>query len=159
MRVLIPFAFAALLAVAPPAAQADDQAQPACPDGQAETPEGCSQQAWVDDCPPDHLCAAAVDGPDEPIAYGNDTCIECSGVADGPAQPQTCMDGAEAGEVCDGDVQTFGPGVADTGSGPGLDGQPEVVHGDADGKEASLLPAAALLAVVLALVAARRPWR
>lgn len=145
---LIPLAFAALLAFAPSAVQADDQSQPACPDGQVETPEGCSQQAWVDDCPPDMLCAAG--GP-EPIAYGNDTCIECSGVAD--PEPQTCMDGAQAGEACDDDVQYFGPGPADSG----MDGEPaqaDTVAGESKDKDAPLV--ALLVAVVGLVLLARR---
>src|SRR5688572_20984435 len=92
-------AFLGLVLSLAPAALAGDES--ACPDGTTPTPEGCSQQAWVEDCPPDMLCAAG--GPDadpangnvtegnatdeptfgdcgaEVCAYGNETCIECNG--------------------------------------------------------------------------------
>ena len=85
-----------------------------CPEGQVETPEGCSQQAWTDDCPPDMLCASSHSNTtDEPVAYGNDSCIECSGPIEfgnescidcSGLPPETCMDGADANETCDPDV-------------------------------------------------------
>jgi hypothetical protein len=160
MRALIPLALAALLTLAPATAQ---DAQPACPDGQVETPEGCSQQAWVDDCPPDHLCAAGVedpghdagsrdDGPtapqdcggdvcayDSPGSYGPDGCIDCT-----QAPPlHTCMDGADPGEDCDDDVQYIG--------GPGQPAQPAQESGDGAGR---LFTPALSVALLLGLLAA-----
>jgi hypothetical protein len=75
-----------------------------CPEGQTDTPEGCSEQAWTEDCPPDMMCAAGEAGGgnasgevepapdcggevcayDTPQQYGNESCIECSG----PNDPQ-----------------------------------------------------------------------
>ena len=71
-------ALAAMTLMLVPAAAAQEDAK-TCPDGYVDSPEGCSRQAWVDDCPPDMLCAA---GADEPVQYGNESCIECSGIAD-----------------------------------------------------------------------------
>ena len=165
---LIPLALAALLTLAP--VKAEDDATPACPDGQVESPEGCSDQAWVDpeDCPPERLCAAGA--PDEPQSYGGEDCIECSGPVDGPVQygnescidctsapPQTCMDGAQEGEVCDEDVQYFGPGPADTGD---LDDVPAPASDDhelssddaSSGKDAPALTAVLLVAALGAIV-------
>ena len=173
MRTLISLTIAALLLAAPATAQ--DDATPACPDGQVETPEGCSQQAWVDDCPPEHLCAAShsddpqayggedciqCSGPvDEPVQYGNESCIECSGpisygpedcidCTGAPQDPETCMDGADDGEVCMEDVQYLG--------GPGTVDQPvdtdSDAESDASAKDAPAVPALLLLAVLGALV-------
>jgi hypothetical protein len=158
MRTLIPLAIAALLTVAPALAQ---DAEPACPEGQAETPEGCSKQAWVDaeDCPPEHMCAAG-----EPSQYGEDGCIECSGPTGSdpvpygpedcidctsapPQDPATCMDGAQDGESCLDDVQYLGgPGQA-----PASDADAE-----ASGKDAPALTAVLLMAALGALVLALR---
>lgn len=47
--------------------------------------------AWVEDCPPDHMCAfGAEENESEPIAYGNESCIECSGPARGPEDCENC---------------------------------------------------------------------
>ena len=94
------------LALAPvAAAQETNETKPEAPD----------DAAWVDDCPPDMMCAAGA----EPNQYGSDGCIDCSGPVRGPADgsceycrgnenPSTCMDGADANETCDPDVQYFG---------------------------------------------------
>lgn len=159
MRTLIPLALAALLAVAPATAQDES---PACPDGQVETPEGCSDQAWVEDCPPEHLCAAG-----EPQAYGDEDCIECSGPVsygpDGcidctsapPPDPETCMDGAQEGEACQDDVKSFGPGPADTGSDLD-DGPAPADEASPDPKDAPFVPASLLLAALVGLVVLAR---
>ncbi|HJQ92656.1 MAG TPA: hypothetical protein VJ874_00050 [Candidatus Thermoplasmatota archaeon] len=145
MRTLIPLAIAALLTLAPAAAQ--DDATPACPDGQVESPEGCSDQAWVDpeDCPPEHLCAAG-----EPQQYGDEDCIDCISA---PSQdPQTCMDGAQEGETCQDDVQYIGgPGQA-----PPADGEADDTDADAESragdKDTPALAAVLLMAVLGAVV-------
>ena len=166
MRTLIPLALAALLTVAPVMAQDDETA---CPEGQVETPEGCSQQAWVDpeDCPPEHLCAAG--GPDEPHQYGSEDCIECSGPSDpasdpvsygpedcidctsAPQDPQTCMDGAQEGESCLDDVLYFGGGPADSEVQPDP-GNPSTPQEADSAKDTPALPAALLLVGLAALV-------
>jgi hypothetical protein len=166
MRTLIPLALAALLTVAPASAQDES---PACPDGQVETPEGCSDQAWIDpaDCPPEHMCAAGnpgstqsygnescidCSGPvDEPVQYGNESCIDCTSI---PPDPQTCMDGADEGETCLEDVQYLGG----PGSVPASDDDLETAAdgADADAKDAPALPAILLLAAIGALVLVAR---
>jgi hypothetical protein len=133
---LTPLVLVALLSLAPAMAQ-DTQAETACPEGQVETPEGCSQQAWVDDCPPDALCAASegnqtaeecdADTCDHPVAYGNDTCIECSGPV-----PDTCMDGAADNKACRDDVYYLGGDGESRGPD---DGSCETCRGDDAGQE------------------------
>lgn len=117
MRRLLLCLTLALLA-APLAAAQEDTTDPARPD----------DAAWVEDCPPDHMCAAN-DGDsdtkrpddggceaegcvykgdsDEPIPFGPEGCIECSGPAPSGGSG-TCMDGADAGEECQPDVQYLG---------------------------------------------------
>lgn len=120
MRVLI-LTMLALLALAPIAAaqeKTNETDEPARPD----------DAAWVDDCPPDMMCAA---GGDDPQEFGPDGCIECSrGPDDGscefcrgedtPNDGSTCMDGASEHEVCRPDVRYLDGGngdpVADAGS-------------------------------------------
>ena len=153
MRMLIPLALAALLTLAP--AKADD-ATPACPDGQVESPEGCSDQAWVDpeDCPPEHMCAA---GADDPQAYGDEDCIECTGAP--VDDPSTCMDGAQDGESCQDDVQYLGgPGQVPPASHDAVD-EDDGIEADRDaGKDAAALTAVVWVALVgaLALVLRRK---
>ncbi|MEA3190551.1 MAG: hypothetical protein QOD77_1133 [Thermoplasmata archaeon] len=133
MQNLLLLALAASLVLAPAALA---QEEPACPEGFTMTPEGCSQQAWVDGCPPDHMCAA----------YGPDDCIDCSGpVDDGGAG--TCMDGADANETCRDDVQYLGPPPSG-----GDAAQPEA----AATQDAPAAGAVLGLAVLGAAVAARR---
>ena len=108
MRTLLRFLMLALLTVAPLAA-AQEETKP------DESPERPDDAAWVEDCPPDMMCAAS-----EPQAYGDEDCIACSGPADQggaepgqalgpedciecmrpPADEGTCMDGAEPEENC-----------------------------------------------------------
>lgn len=85
----------ALLAFAPLAMAVDNDTTDA-----SDRPDDA---AWVEDCPPDMMCA-----------YGSEDCIECTrGPADGSCEncrgdnvtDGTCMDGADAGEACDPDVQ------------------------------------------------------
>jgi len=165
---LTPLALVALLSLAPVMAQETD-AQTACPEGQVETPEGCSDQAWVDGCPPEMLCAASADNettPQEcdadvcdPVAYGNESCIECSGPVpfgnesciDCSGFPGICMDGADANETCDDDVQYLdgrGPAGCENCRGDDAEADPtDVQRKDAPGL------ASALLLVGLAAVA------
>lgn len=170
---LIPLVLAALLTLAP--AKADD-ATPACPEGQVVSPEGCSDQAWVDDCPPEHMCAA---GADDPQAYGDEDCIECSGPSDagnetisyGPddcidctgapvGDPSTCMDGAQDGESCLDDVQYLGgPGQVPPASHDDAVDQEADGGAEADrdaGKDAAALTAVVWVALVGALAFALR---
>lgn len=86
-----------------------------------EDPSRPDDAAWVDDCPPDMMCAAG--SPDEPTAsgceadacshaMGPDGCIECSGPVDDSGS--SCMDGANETEICDREVQYLdGRGPAD----------------------------------------------
>jgi hypothetical protein len=179
MRMLIPLALVAMLTFAPAASAQDEKPdQPTCADGQTPESDGCSQQAWVDDCPPDMMCAAggADNGTEEPTygdcggevcAYGNgtgnhtgalgpDDCIDCmTPPRDGSG---TCMDGAEAGEACRDDVQYLdGPS-----RGPG-DGSCEHCRGedveetaDPDGRDTPTVGPALLVAGLAALVALAR---
>ena len=180
MRTLISLTVAALLFAAPATAQ--DDAEPACPDGQVETPEGCSQQAWVEDCPPDRLCAASQ--PDDPHAYGDESCIECSGPVDEPIQygNESCIEcsgpvdepvqyGEDGCIDCTGAPQDLGTCMDGTdgeevcmedvqyfGPGPAdtgnLDDSPAPGSDDqpVPAKDASALPAALLLAGLGALL-------
>lgn len=124
-RMLATLATLLLLTVATPFAAAQED----------EPPADESHQAWVDDCPPDMMCAfgGAEDANETPESYGDEGCIECSGPVeddasnetpehDGRLGPddcidcmtppagngETCMDGADAGEDCD-DVQYMTP--------------------------------------------------
>lgn len=134
MRVLIALAVAALLTTTPASAQED----PSCPEGQTETPEGCSQQAWVDDCPPDMMCA--YDTPDNGTDY------------DAPPQFTTCMDGVDEGEECDDTlIYMTGPQAPAENSGGNDTGGDQK---DAPGAPAAL--AAVLLLGVVAVVAGFR---
>lgn len=115
--------------------------------------------AWVEDCPPDMMCAADAGdepsgdeptrgpadgscencrGDEEPVLYGNDGCIDCSGPINSHSNA-TCMDGADPGEACDPDVQYLG--------GP----QPETT---ADETTRNAVPAPAVAAAILALAGA-----
>ena len=155
MRMLIPLALAALLTLAP--VKAEDDATTACPDGQVESPEGCSDQAWVDDCPPEHMCAT---GADDPQAYGDEGCIDCTGAP--VDEPATCMDGTDDGDVCMEDVQYLGgpgqvPPVSDDDA-LDTDGDAESDAGDDSSKDAAALTAAVWVALVgvLAFVLRRK---
>jgi len=120
--------------------------------------------AWVEDCPPDMLCAAGApeegnataeptrgpadgscencrgDANETPILYGSDGCIECSGPA--PTGGDTCMDGASPAEQCDPDVQYLGgsPPATDSSHAP-------VVESDGGDEKAVPAPAVAVLIV------------
>ena len=152
MRTAILTLMLALVATLAPLAAAQD-------DVKEEEPTRPDDAAWVEDCPPDMMCAA---GADDPQAYGDEDCIECSGPVDegstqndGGAEPgqalgpedciecmqppreetngETCMDGAQEGEDCRDDVQYLGPAPEEPTRGPS-DGSCEYCRGD-DGEE------------------------
>ena len=105
--------------------------------------------AWVEDCPPDMMCAAGAEDENatygdcgaEVCAYGGEDCIECSGPSDsGGAEPgqalgpddcidcmrppaddsaHTCMDGQQEGETCRDDVQYLDGGEPTRGPADG----------------------------------------
>lgn len=167
-------ALVAMVLMIAPAALAEDAPDATCPEGYVESPEGCSQQAWVDDCPPDMMCAMAdpedTQGGDglpadreEPTfgdcggevcaydqshnpAYGPEDCIHCT---PGP----TCMDGTATD--CDDDVQYIGG----PSRGP-TDGSCDNCRGEevlADGtRDAPGFGAAALLGIAALAFAVRR---
>lgn len=162
MRTLPALALLGLLMLAPAASAGTEE--PACPDGaepkDGACPDQTPDQAWVDDCPPDMMCAMGngTAGHDEPVAYGPDGCIDCSGPVESHAG--SCMDGTAAD--CRDDVQYL-DGGAEPVRGP-VDGSCETCRGDAaegaDGAAASvqsagLLPVAVLAIAVLALAAFR----
>jgi len=161
----LPLAILGLLMLAPAALANGTDEKPVCPDGQVDTPEGCSQQAWVDDCPPDMMCAMgappegnATEEPaaEEPVQYGPDGCAECSGPISSHASPgdgpATCMDGADDGEVCRDDVLYFGGGPADNGPVRGPeDGSCENCRGDAADEGAPASKDAAGIGITAAL--------
>lgn len=89
----------------------------------AEDPARPNDAAWVDDCPPDMMCAADAGGEERPNQYGNDGCIDCSGPVD---NGETCMDGAQQNETCSDDVQYLG---GEPSRGP-ADGSCEYCRGD-----------------------------
>lgn len=110
MRVLI-LTMLALLTLAPLAAAQEDTSKT----NETQRPDDA---AWVEDCPPDMMCAAGGE------AMGPEDCIDCTrGPADGSceycrgeeAPSGTCMDGADTNETCDPDVMYFGDGPADSG--------------------------------------------
>lgn len=157
MRTTLALALLGLLTLAPAALADGTEEKPACPEGYVESPEGCSRQAWVDDCPPDMMCAMGngTAGPDEPVQYGPDGCIDCSG----PIHSHTCMDGAQEGEACRDDVQYL-DGGAEPVRGP-MDGSCENCRGEqalSQGtRDAPGLGAAAVLGLAaLAVAFARR---
>lgn len=143
MRTLLPLALlAAMLAAAPPAlAQESNETKN---DEQQEQPAD-GGNAWVEDCPPDRMCAfgGGAEEPDpagerptydgncgaEVCAYGNESCIECSGPRDGGS---TCMDGAQENETCRDDVQYLG---GEPNRGP-ADGSCESCRGGSAGEAA-----------------------
>lgn len=121
----------ALVAALAPTALAQDEAK------SNETESRPDDAAWVEDCPPDMMCAASdgsteeepSDGPTydgncgaEVCAYdshndaeerpdgsfGPDDCIECSTPPRDEPTSDTCMDGQQEGEACDDDKQYFG---------------------------------------------------
>jgi hypothetical protein len=111
------------LAIALPLASAQEE-RPASNDTRPE------DAAWIEDCPPDTMCAAGAEeepsrgdpsgicencrGEDAPVQYGPEGCIECTG---GPVDGGTCMDGQQGRETCDDDVQYLGGPQADAQSG------------------------------------------
>ena len=151
----------ALLALAPLASAQEEK---------TDTSERPSDAAWVDDCPPDMMCAygGSDDAPTydgncgaEVCAYGEEGCIECSGLpepgrgpADGscehcrgdgevPRDGATCMDGASETEICDRDVQYLDGG----------NGAPVMEAEDRTAGEKSV-PGASVVLVALALALA-----
>ncbi|HET6398687.1 MAG TPA: hypothetical protein VFH47_03955 [Candidatus Thermoplasmatota archaeon] len=186
MNPLIPLALAGLLLTFAPAASAEETTEPACPEGYVATPEGCSRQAWVDDCPEDMMCAAGAPGEhanetsdpdrptysgdcggevcayDEPGRFGPDDCIDCMKPI-GNGTSGTCMDGAEAGEGCRDDVYYMdgpsrGPadGSCENCRGDGAEADP-VSAPAGDAKDAPGLGGLVVLAALAAvLVAIRR---
>lgn len=89
MRTLLIALTLALLAT--PLALAQENAE------KNETPDRPDDAAWVEDCPPDMMCAA---GSEDPQPYGDEGCIECSGPVDGPSDENATYDGNCGGEVC-----------------------------------------------------------
>ncbi|HUR68826.1 MAG TPA: hypothetical protein VM370_06225 [Candidatus Thermoplasmatota archaeon] len=138
MRTLLALLTLSLLTLPLAFAQEDNSTRP--PDGSAD-PSSPSQAAgddaaWVDDCPPDMMCAAGANDTDEhpdgrpdvcdadvdcaggTNPYGSPDCIECTG---GPVDAGSdCMDGADDNETCRDDVYYLG-------------GEPEPARGPADG--------------------------
>lgn len=128
MRTLVLTAAFLMMLVPTALAGEDDETPTRPPDASADasSPSQAAgdDAAWVEDCPPDTMCAAGAEEPtrgpedgsceacradDTPIPYGPGDCIECSG----PAPGDTCMDGAGEGEACDEDVQYIGAPQAD----------------------------------------------
>lgn len=107
-RSLLPILLMASLALAPVAmAQEGNETK-----STNETPED-GGQAWTEDCPPDHMCAAD-EGPKDP-RYVEDCQPEdpCASYRGGPSEPvndsqSNCMDGEQEGETCRDDVMYFG---------------------------------------------------
>lgn len=88
---------------------------------ETETSDRPDDAAWVEDCPPDMMCAA---GADDPQAYGDEGCIECSGPVDGPSDENATDDGEERPQQLgpDGCIDCMGP--VDNGS-TCMDGEQE----------------------------------
>lgn len=117
-----------------------------------DAPADEGEQAWVDDCPPDMMCAY-----DTPQEYGDEDCIECSGPVDDGAEPGqslgpedcidcmqaprddagTCMDGQDANETCDDDVQYLDGGEPTRGP---TDGSCEYCRGGENDDENVVQP-------------------
>lgn len=166
MRTML--ALLALLALASPLAAAQDATDEKKEDGPAR-PEDA---AWVEDCPPDMMCAYAGESAEgenatygdcggevcasdagEPVPHGPEDCIECS------APPRddgvTCMDGAQEGEACLDDVQYL-DGGAEPARGP-ADGSCESCRGEdlaAESAETNAVPLPQLFVVLAALAGA-----
>jgi hypothetical protein len=169
MAKTLPWALLGLLTLVP-AAMAED-AKPTCPDGSEPGPDGCAQNAWVEDCPPDMMCAygdgadgnaadgnatdgptygdcggevCAYDDPARPISYGPDDCIDCSGPVDGG----TCMDGSATDcddvQYLDGREPARGPS---DGSCPHCRGEESDLDTAGESREASGVAAATLLGI------------
>ena len=158
MRSLLPLALLAAALAALPLAAAQEGNET---DGSADPDD----KAWVEDCPPDMMCAYSGGGAEEPrkdgepaddgrvykgedrptydgdcggevCAYGDPDCIECSGPVDSGS---TCMDGAQENETCRDDVQYIGG----PSRGP-ADGSCEFCRGGTDaGAPADPVPAPA----------------
>jgi hypothetical protein len=121
---------ATLVALASPAAAEWYEGKPDCPPDQF-----CTMSESSGAPPPDPPQDAEANG-SEPIAYGPEDCIECSGPVRGPAdcencrgdgapqEPQqgTCMDGSAPHAICDREVQYLDGG----------NGQPRVDQQAAD---------------------------
>jgi hypothetical protein len=134
MRTLLATLMLALLAAPIAAAQESNETTTEAPrDG---------GNAWVEDCPPDMMCAA-----NDPQPYGDEDCIHCSGPVRGPADGScencrgdsgdaTCMDGAQANESCDPNVQYLG------GPAPSTDANAQNV-------DARQVPGAAAIVVIV----------
>ena len=147
MRIVATLGLLALL-VAAPAALAQEKNDTTRPD----------DAAWVEDCPPDMMCAADAEEPsrgpadgscencrgdEEPIPFGPEGCIECTG---GPVdEGETCMDGQQGDETCRDDVQYFGDEPYSTG--------PQAESASTDAKTVPALGALGLLAAFVAAVA------
>lgn len=141
-------------------------------------PERPDDAAWVDDCPPDMMCAATTAEPTkapgnescaeegcvykgEPNQYGSDGCIDCSGPVRGPADGSCdyCRGdtaGNESADTCmDGQQgnETCDPNVVYFGGGPADSGGPISSHSDATDAK-STVPGATFGLVVLAVALA-----
>lgn len=157
-RYLIAVLLALVAALAPTALAQDDAKS-------NETETRPDDAAWVEDCPPDMMCAASdgsveeepSDGPtydgncggevcaydshndagERPDAFGPEDCIECSTPPrDAPTSSDSCMDGQQEGETCDDDKQYFGG----PDRGP-ADGSCEYCRGDTVDDEGSPISA------------------
>jgi hypothetical protein len=136
-----------LALLAAPIAAAQDDAD----DTKDDTPERPDHAAWIEDCPPDMMCAAG-----DPQPYGDEGCIECSGpVDDGGAEPGrlgpddciecmrppanegTCMDGQQENETCRPQRDCVASGSSADACGDDVQyldgGAPEPTRGPADG--------------------------
>lgn len=141
----------ALLTLLAPLAAAQEETKP-----EEKPAEG--EQAWVDDCPPDRMCAYAggegepkdeptysgdcggeVCASDSPEALGPEDCIECSGPRDDTGS--TCMDGQQENETCRDDVYyldgpTRGPADGSCENCRGEEQEPINSHAPAEGEVA-----------------------
>lgn len=147
MRAIL--ALLSLFVLASPLAVAQDAEEK--PQSDPERPDDA---AWSD-CPPDMMCAYDAD---EPRPYGNESCIECSS-----PPPSNCMDGAQEGEVCDGDVTYLdgrGPTDCENCRGDAGEQDPITSHAPADGDvtaesaDKNAVPFAQLALVIAALAGA-----
>lgn len=170
MRALLSLLVLGLLLALAPSALAQEADQ---------KPERPDDAAWVDGCPPDMMCAAGgadanESGKGDDPTYGADCGAEICAYQGGPGtlgpdgcvdcmqpprdQGSECMDGEQAGESCQDDVQYMAPPGDGTPALPQQDGQPEAAE-KASVPGASLGVALGILAVAaiaLALLTGRR---